>query len=241
MSNTDDQLDKVVPASSLGCNFDRQALPAMSLATKARVWGDKAPTAIEPMPDLLTEELRSEVIQESKNRCYFCGFPSKNMEIHNLNHNHQDVRKDNLRAVDSLCHGSQHLGELGEGNAFISYIPGLNQQDVNHLQRAIFVALETGNDTTKADAKKLLNWLASHRQYVESAWGSFDPSVFANALVKSEGIGIEVKNLVFQDLSIIFNPGVYSVSAQNWAHGTYKTMPAASWPKVYHEIMNAPS
>ena len=241
MSSVDNQTDMVVPDASLGRNFERPALPGMTLSTKAQVWGDKEPGSMEPGKKLLSIELHAEVIRESKHRCYLCGFPSKSLEIHNLNHNHQDVRKENLRAVDALCHGWQHLGELGEGNAFIGYLPGLVAQDVNNLQRCILVALETGDDETKADAKKLLNWLASHRQYTEAAWGTFEPSVFATALVKMEGVGADVHGVVFRDLAVIFNPGTYSASAQKWAHDAYKSSPTASWPNLYHEIMNAPS
>lgn len=241
MSSADNQPDMVVPDASLGRNFERPALPGMSLSTKARVWGDKEPNATEPSKKSLSLELRTEVLRESKHRCFFCGFPSQSLEIHNLNHNHQDVRKDNLRAVDSLCHGWQHLGELGEGNAFIGYIPGLVAQDVNNLQRCILVALETGDESTKADAKKLLNWLASHRQYTEAAWGTFEPSVFASALVKMEGVGADVHAVVFRDLAVIFNPGTYSANAKQWAQDAYKSSPTASWPNVYHNIMNAPS
>ncbi|MFP3852326.1 HNH endonuclease [Pseudomonas sp. W5-01] len=241
MSSEDIQSDMVVPDATLGRNFERPALPGLTLSTKAQIWGDKEPGSIEPGKKLLNAELRSEVLRDSKHRCYFCGFPSQSLEIHNLNQNHQDVRKDNLRAVDSLCHGWQHLGELGEGNAFIGYLPGLVAQDVNNLQRCILVALETGDESTKADAKKLLNWLASHRQYTEAAWGTFEPGVFANALVKMEGVGTDVHGVVFRDLAVIFNPGAYSASANQWAHDAYKSTPTASWPNVYHDIMNAPS
>ncbi|RMR18623.1 hypothetical protein ALP90_200236 [Pseudomonas amygdali pv. ulmi] len=241
MSSADIHPDMAVPDVTLGRNFERPALPGITFSTKALVWGDKEPDSTEPGKKSLSLELRTEVLRESKHRCYFCGFPTQSLEIHNLNHNHQDVRKENLRAVDSLCHGWQHLGELGEGNAFIVYLPGLIAQDVNHLQRCILVALETGDDSTKSDAKKLLNWLASHRQYTEAAWGTFEPSVFASALIKMEGVGADVHGVVFRDLAVIFNPGTYSVSAKQWAQDAYKASPTASWPNVYHDIINAPS
>ncbi|SOS29993.1 hypothetical protein PL963_P100010 (plasmid) [Pseudomonas cerasi] len=241
MSSVSNQTDVVVPNASLGRNFERPALPGMTLATKAQVWGDKEPGAFETPTKLLSAELRAEVVRHSKGRCYFCGFPEQSMEIHNLNHNHQDARTENLSAVDSLCHGWQHLGEVGEGNAFIGYVPGLTGQDVNNLQRCILVALETGDEETKSDAKKLVNWLASHRQYAEAAWGTYEPAVFAKALIKMEGTDPEVHSVVFRDLAVIFNPGAYSASAQKWTHDAYKSLPTASWPKLYHEIMNAPS
>lgn len=240
MSSFENRSDSVEPQPTLGKNFDRPAMPVMSMSTKARVWGDKDSGATEPGDGLLSVELRAEVIRDNRQRCHFCGFTSGRHEIHNLNHNHQDVRKENLRAVDVLCHGWQHLGELGQGSAYISYLPGLSPQDVNHLQRSILIALETGDEETVADARKLLNWMASHRQYTESAWGAFEPSVFAEALIRMDGVGPDVRDVVFQGLAVVFNPGNYSANAQEWASEAYKSMPTASWPKVHHEIMNAP-
>ena len=46
--------------------------------------------------------------------CYFCGFPDGPfLEIHHLDHNHENYAKENLRAVCSLCHRLQHLGWVG--------------------------------------------------------------------------------------------------------------------------------
>ena len=93
MSSVDNQSDIVVPDALLGRNFERPALPSMNLSTKAQVWGDKEVASTEPGKKSLSQELRAEVIRESKQRCYFCWFPSQSLEIHNINHNHQDVRK----------------------------------------------------------------------------------------------------------------------------------------------------
>lgn len=46
--------------------------------------------------------------------CYFCGFPDGPfLEIHHLDHDHENYDNDNLRAICSLCHRLQHLGWVG--------------------------------------------------------------------------------------------------------------------------------
>lgn len=46
--------------------------------------------------------------------CYFCGFPDGPfLEIHHLDHDHENYDNDNLRAICTLCHRLQHLGWVG--------------------------------------------------------------------------------------------------------------------------------
>ncbi|MGP9666561.1 hypothetical protein [Psychrobacter sp. AOP31-A1-22] len=46
--------------------------------------------------------------------CYFCGFPDGPfLEIHHLDHDHENYQQDNLKAVCTLCHRLQHLGWVG--------------------------------------------------------------------------------------------------------------------------------
>ncbi|MNJ55595.1 hypothetical protein D3C77_510970 [compost metagenome] len=155
--------------------------------------------------------------------------------------NHQDIREHNLRAVDHLCHGWQHLGELGEGNAVIAYLPGLTGQDVNHLQRTLMVALQSGDELAKSDAKKLLNWLASHFTYTEDAWGTYSPVIFSKALLRQADNDKGRREVVFEDLAVIFNPGPYSQVATTWARDYQNSYPVAKWTEVYFSVMNPPA
>ena len=41
-------LEKVRPKHGLGSNFEQAVYPPLDFSTKARIWGDKAPEAIEP-------------------------------------------------------------------------------------------------------------------------------------------------------------------------------------------------
>ena len=238
---SDVKQDQTVPVSGLGQNFEKPVLPLMAMATKARVWGDATPNAIEPNPEQLTAEMRATITRQAQGQCYFCGVRARAGHVHNINHNHQDLRPENLRLVDPLCHGWQHLGEIDDGDAFIAYLPGLSPQDTNHLQRATMIALETGDEQTKADARKILNWMASHREYTEKAWGTHSPKIFAEAMTRLGKVDADVNSLVFQGLSVIFNPAQFSQVVKGWAQDAYGAAPTSTWAKIHHEVMNAPS
>jgi len=233
-------LDKVQPKPGLGSNFETAAYPALLFSTKSRVWSDKTPEAIEPTdPAYEGEGLRQKTQVKDGHRCMFCGFYSQQNQVHNLTDNHRDIRPENLRTADPLCHGWQHLGELGEGNAVIAYLPGLSGQDANHLQRTIMVALQSDDVNVREDAKKMLNWMASHRDYTKDAWGTYDPAIFSSALVRLEDR--EARQVVFEDLAVVFNPGSFAKYASAWARESYRTLPVNKWSQVHHDVMNAPA
>ncbi len=152
------------PATDVGVNFDQTALANLTISTKCRVWGAQGAASFEPawaVDD--AGALRSETLHRDAYSCRFCGFVSSHNGIHNANDNHGDLRADNLWTADALCHSWHHLGELPEHHGVIAYLPGLSAQDVNHLQRTIFVALQSSDEEVQADAMALLNWAASHR------------------------------------------------------------------------------
>ncbi|UST77155.1 HNH endonuclease [Pseudomonas siliginis] len=234
--------EKVVPKEGLGTGLEQTALPALFFSTKSKIWGDKSGNELEPVGrDYKSSGLKNKVMLKDGFRCMFCGFHSSHNQIHSLSDNHRDIREQNLRVADHLCHGWQHLGELGDGNAVVAFLPGLAAQDVNHLQRSIMIALQADDPSVRADAKKILNWLGSHRRYVQDAWGTFAPAVFAQAMVRQDDGDKGVRELVFEDLAIVFNPGPYSQVAALWASESRSSYPVAKWSEVYFSVMNPPA
>ncbi|CAG9260899.1 conserved hypothetical protein [Burkholderia diffusa] len=233
-------IEKVTPGQGLGNGFDRAAFPSLVLSTKRRVWGDPHPKELEPtVPDYLGANLRRDVLAADGNRCMFCGLHSASNEVHNLSDNHLDVRLENLRAVDPLCHAWHHLGELEADSAFIAYLPGLSGRDVNHLQRTIMVALQSDDQAVREDAKTLLNWLASHRIYAKGTWGTYEPSVFAEAIARLDEQGRSNREVVFEGLAVVFNPGPYSQKAALWSREARSSAPIENWSRIYHDVMHA--
>ncbi|MET3132770.1 intracellular multiplication protein IcmJ [Oxalobacteraceae bacterium GrIS 1.11] len=229
------------PGDDLGANIKHPALPPLTFATKSRVWGDQSGAAREPtVSAFLAPGFKHAVLARDAWRCHFCGFASHHNEVHSLNDNHNDVRVENLQAADPLCHGWQHLGELARGDAAVAYLPGLSPQDINHLQRTIMVALASDDAAARADARTLLNWLASHRDYAARAWGTHDPAVFADALVRQPENERDFREIAFDGLGIVFHPRFAAGALAAWLGEAYAPCPTTGWGQVYHDIMHAP-
>lgn len=172
--------------------------------------------------------------------CIFCGFACNRNETHHRNDNHQDARPDNLGAICAICHRWQHLGDLPSGDAYLCYLPGLSPQDASHLLRTLLVALGSGEADIRTDAHALLNWMASHRIYVQQAWGSCEPSVFAAALLRQSADEKEWREISFEDLALVVSPACVADAAVSWREDAYRELPVSIWPKVHHGIVHAP-
>jgi len=235
-------LEKVQPLPGLGSGLEQAPFPSLFFSTKSRVWGDKSGKSWEPdVKEFKSGGLKEKTLSREGYRCMFCGFHSSHNQVHNVSDNHQDVREVNLKAVDVICHGWNHLGELNDGEAVIAYLPGVSPQDINHLQRTLMVALQIGDKEQQADAKKLLNWLGSHMTYAKNAWGTCSPAVFAQALLRQDGSEKERREAVFEDLAVVFNPGPMNKVAALWAREYQVSYPSTKWREVFHGVINPPA
>ena len=54
-------------------------------------------------------------------------------------------------------------------------------------------------------------------------------------------VDADVNSLVFQGLSVIFNPAQFSQVVKGWAQDAYGAAPTSTWAQVHHDVMNAPS
>lgn len=100
--------------------------------------------------DKASKQLREMVIGQGRfgRRCYFCDFSfgsSDLFEVHNLDHDHQNVDPGNLAPICELCHAPFHIdlvtrkwpGDSGK----IIFLPELTQPELNNLLQAVFYAM----------------------------------------------------------------------------------------------------
>jgi len=236
MTNTDPEnidMERVSPSPNLAHNFDQKLCATLSLSTKAKVWSHQKKDNDDCFEPAIEAKLRHKILSQGNYECRFCGFHSLSNEIHNISDNHADISEQNLGIADYLCHAWHHLGQLKQGEAYIVYLPGLSPQDVNHLQRAIAVALQSDDENLRKDADDLLDWLASHRDYVDSTWGTYEPNVFADALLKIETNNHE---FVFKDLALVLNPAVYREHTPSWK----QAMETTQWDTLLHHVNTIP-
>lgn len=208
------------------------------LSTQAQVWtGTPLRASDEKAKNTEHFPLRN---SRQHGQCMYCGFVCSQNDLHHINDNHEDDSQDNLGVACALCHAWCHLGELAQGDGYLCYLPGVSPADVNHLQRTIFLALASGDEQLVSDAKDILNWLGSHREYVAQAWGTDNPATFASAIRRQPIDEKELREIVFTDLALIAHPGLFIAARLAWAEEVCRAYPASIWPRVYHGIANAP-
>lgn len=239
-------LTKVVPVPTLGKNFEENLSLELNLSTKAMQYGDKNKQAIEPINADFTssafknfEEMKSSILRTHQQKCAFCGFTSKHNEIHNLNDVHGNIESENLTIADPICHAWNHLGEQSENASFLAFLPDLLPTDVNHLQRTIMIALDSDDLDLQKDAKEIMNWLASHRLYVNNVWQSFEPTVFAEVFKRFDEDLQQRKSHVFNDIALVVNPYGYKKYVKAWKAENYRQYPISNWSNIYHKYMHS--
>lgn len=128
------------------------------------------------------QEILDVTARQSGHCCEFCGYESlKNTAIFRDN-NPLNTAPENLSVVDPLCQAWQQLDTVTAEAGVMIYLPTLQPEDVNHLQRAIAQALSSEDEDYRRDAKALLDWLTSHDKPVQQAWGTTHPQAFGDAL-----------------------------------------------------------
>lgn len=217
------------------------APPLLALSTQCKIWGQRpsegAAAFLGPGDSAEEEGI---ALHRADHKCAYCGFQSRVNTVHHINDNHLDYSPRNLRAADPLCHGWHHLGELKTSDAVVAYLPRLAPQDVNHLQRTLAVALRSNDAEMRSDARDLLNWLASHRDYVRQSWGSFTPATFAAAFVRQGASETEARKPLLEHLALVYHPALFDPLLDTWLAEGYAQYPCARWSQVYHDVMNPP-
>jgi len=126
--------------------------------------------------DAIFRAQRESALRRSNYRCVFCGAKSETNEVHHLDDNHHNNSPENLVAICKLCHPYHHIGQassdgqekglneghIGAKNIALIRVPdnqAIPARDLNHLQRAIAIALCDENESKEAMA--VFNLLAA--------------------------------------------------------------------------------
>ena len=220
------------PAASLGQNFATRQYEDIVFSVKRLIWR-KNDDNMEAA-DTEYRARREPRLKKGNYQCMFCGFRSKHTELHHRNNNHADNRDENLGIADPLCHGTQHVGQVGSKRhgVFIE-LDGFPQAELNHLQRTIAVALEMGTTEEKSEANALLQHLASRGELVAKEWGSANPSDFANAMLQLSQEDYDKRQSALAGLTLLYRPVRFLEYIGRWIDELYKTLPTNTWQRIY--------
>lgn len=82
------------------------------------------------------------VFERDAYTCQYCGWQDEQyQEIHHLNHDHEDMRLENLVTSCTMCHRNFHINMLMlHRAAHLIYLPEISQIELNTMLKALFSA-----------------------------------------------------------------------------------------------------
>lgn len=132
---------------------------------------------------LLTKELKQKIFERDAYKCRCCGFDSKKyQEILSINGDTDDVREDNLATVCIFCHQCFNLDQVGTmKSGVLLWLPEIDQADIHHMARAIYVARISQGPIAEA-ARRALDTLMKRREAIRARIGTDDAYTLATVL-----------------------------------------------------------
>lgn len=197
--------------------------------------------------DKAFQKVKPTVLAKDGHRCVYCGLRMEGkdtggvsvMEVHHLDCDHENNDPKNLVTTDHFCHAHNHIGFLGK-MAVMGVIPEISIADMNHLLRTIGVAMLTGDDEMKADAREIYEILRSSSDDFAGVWGTKNPADIGNALLALPNEAYRVRDVTLDGARVIFDldsPSnklfIERVAAK--AHGLIKP---SSWKDISDGYLN---
>ena len=157
--------------------------PAAASAQPAPTSGAPSPGAPQIFRDHISAEARQKIFERDDYTCQACGFRSqKYQDIHTVNGMPADVRPENLTTVCIFCHQCFRLNQVSEmRSGVLVWLPEIEQTDLHHIARAIYVARISQGPVAEA-ARRALDILMHRREEVRKRLGTDDPFILASVL-----------------------------------------------------------
>ncbi len=128
-------------------------------------------------------DIRPKILERDEHTCRFCGFQSKKyQEVHMLNGNPDDLRADNLVTSCIYCQQCFDLEKTSQMNSgVLVWLPEIEQAELNHIARAIYVA-RISQGTMADAARSALEAIMSRREDAKARLATDDPYFLATVL-----------------------------------------------------------
>ena len=131
----------------------------------------------------LDAELRQKVLERDDHSCQYCGFKSqKYQDVQFKNGDPKDLTFDNLATSCIFCHQCFDLVKVSEmKSGVLIWLPEIEQADLHHIARAIYVA-RISQGTMAETAKKALETIRERREHAKDRLGTDDPFILATVM-----------------------------------------------------------
>ncbi len=168
------------------------------------------------------DKANNRILIDNGYTCYFCGFRHLKNRV--------DLINNSYIVVDHFCYFCLHVSLLNDEDAAIVFLPDLQREDVINLQRTIFFALKSENNSKIADAKNLHEWLLSHDKYIKDFFGTASfcqwKKFIADMTNNNSPFLLSGIHLIYKNFSI-FDELYYSINFE------YKNYSVERWNDMY--------
>lgn len=133
--------------------------------------------------DKIPEDLKNKILARDEHTCRCCGFKAdKYQQILIRNQNKADLREDNLMTACIFCHQCFNLEDVSEmRSGVLIWLPEIEQAQLHHIARAIYVGRISQGPTADA-ARKALEILMQRREEAKNRVGTDRPYILAMVL-----------------------------------------------------------
>jgi intracellular multiplication protein IcmJ len=149
---------------------------------KSKIKSDAGNSGIVSV-DKIPAELKQKILERDDYTCKSCGFKSqKYQEVLQLNGNKADISENNLVTTCIFCHQCYNLDMVsGMRSGVLIWLPEIEQSQLNHIARAIYVARISQGPMADA-ARKALDILMGRREEVKNRLGTDDPYILSEVM-----------------------------------------------------------
>lgn len=203
--------------------------------------------------DVLDKEMKQKIFTRDDHTCQCCGFQSKKyQDILFVNGDPLDFSESNLKTVCIFCHQCFNLDRVNVmRSGVLLWLPEVDQADLHHIARAIYVARISQGPIADA-ARKSLEALMQRREALRQRIGTDDPYILAMVLKdyltdshynnrekKIEGVRLfPLDRRIIKEADLEFNQFPQILAYWRSKDGPFGGKTPQKWFDIYHNLVD---
>lgn len=196
-------------------------------------------------------EIKNKILERDDHTCRCCGFKSlKYQEILFLNHDKTDLREKNLATTCIFCHQCFYLDSVTEmRSGVLLWLPEVQQTQLHHIARAIYVARISQGPPAEA-SRKTLDAIMARRKEVQKRLQTDDPYIlsmvlkdylsnkqYASAIKKLEGVRLfPLDRRIIKEADLEFNQFPQILAYWRSKDGPFGGKIPQNWIPLYQKL-----
>lgn len=183
--------------------------------------------------DRAYQQIRPKILERDNHTCQFCDLRLEGkLEVHHVSGEHGDNSPNNLITACRLCHLAHHIGFVGVKNAgLLVRLPGIQQAELNHLLRTLWIGEDSKLLTVKDQCASLLRSLALTARGAEALLGYSDPKLLGDYLLRLNEKQYKRRIGVLRDIKILYHRDSFEDHIKDVSE-VYSGYPVARWGKI---------